>query len=448
MLQKRLKQMQEEEEARIEAEEVSKAAERFKNVGAELNEWEEKYGNGSSAGPVRHAERSSIALPQLNEEGSRTSSRLSLLPEIERRGGNDVVALYSPPLLETGTTTTETERLSTIDSIKSPDLKPYSPAMTDPELESKVRLLAEVTKARKEVKGSLDKLRAFTPTPSLSLGDTPRSATHTPGGSDLASTHRLWSASSRLLDYPEKPQIASQGDWDAYVQERKVLSSPIISSPARPTSAGLVPAPSSRYSQYAESVDGGVRSLDRRQRTTSMLEPRVSDFGGRAPQKSTSTYPYSGMAVRKTASFKDRPSTFHDVRLDQPIILGSAARQQENPNSNRFSQQRTMTYEELAERHRKRISRLQEPVTAKMREQVNVAEAKARWERQQQLERSEQQRREQEKAAQREPRDEEKQEVLRSTEEWRQSVHGGLDGLSVDPVPGPKIKASVQGFAS
>jgi len=65
MLQKRLKQMREEEEARIEAEEVSKAAEKFKNVGSELDEWEEKHGKGSTGTSTPREHGSNTVLSQL-----------------------------------------------------------------------------------------------------------------------------------------------------------------------------------------------------------------------------------------------------------------------------------------------------------------------------------------------------------------------------------------------
>ena len=460
MLQNRLKQLRDEEEARIEAEEVSKAAERFKDVGSELNEWEEKHGNGTSGtsvqgasgGPVTPHNRSSVALPQLGFTEDRRLSSESLLPAIGDRGAYDIVPLSSPTLLSADAPTTG--RFSMMDSLKSPDAQ-VATALTDPELEDKIRLLAEVKRAREEVKGSLDKLRSSNPTPSMTglLAETPGMTTPSPGGSDFASTHpRLSVASSRMLDYPERSQTPNQGEWEAYLQERKVLSRPALPSPALLASSAVASAPSSQHSQYAVISDGCGRAAERRERTTSMLEPRASDFGSRQSRGMSNTYPSSSVAMRKTASFKDWPSTFHDVPFGQPIILGSAARPMEPTTSNRPKQQRTMTYDELAERHRKRISQLQEPVTAKMREQVDVAEAKARWEQQKRRERNEQQCREQEQASRRDAEGklgmEEKQEILRTTDEWRRSVVTGPDGCTVNPTPRPPKRMSSQGFAS
>jgi hypothetical protein len=104
-----------------------------------------------------------------------------------------------------------------------------------------------------------------------------------------------------------------------------------------------------------------------------------------------------------------------------------------------------MTYDELSERHRKRISQLQDPVTSKMREEVEIAAARERWEKQKRIEREEMRRREQEKAARLREREregadvegmrrvKERGEVIRSTDEWRRSVHSGLSGMAQAP---------------
>jgi hypothetical protein len=91
-----------------------------------------------------------------------------------------------------------------------------------------------------------------------------------------------------------------------------------------------------------------------------------------------------------------------------------------------------MTNEELAERHRKRISALQEPVTAKIREPLEIANAKAEWERQKRIERAQMQKREADRLAQLAEREKkgpsvDRKEVLKSTDVWRRSIASGLD---------------------
>ncbi|ORY28458.1 hypothetical protein BCR39DRAFT_468244 [Naematelia encephala] len=459
VLQKRLKQMRDEEEARIEAEEVSRAAERFKNVGSELNEWEEKHGKGSmgtgSTPPsTLQLDRTSVVLPQLGfdeDQGRRTSSALSLLPPVETRSLYDSLPLNSPPL-ENGTPTTG--RFSMMEELNTDQAVFPSPALTDPELESKMRLLDEVKRAREEVRTSLDKLRATTPTPSLAGRLDRAIMTPTPTLSVMGlgdpMQRQSSGASSRVLDYADKPRITSQSEWDQYISERKLITPPALASPATPASAALTFAPAMRHSQYAIISEGSSRFSDRRERTTSMLEPRVSDFGPFASQARIDTYPVSQpMPSRRASSMvsldNERAETYRNSQLGPPVILGSAARPYDEPVS-RPMVQRTMTYEELAERHRKRLSKLQEPVTAKMREQVDVAEAKAKWEREKRMEREEMRRKEREKAGagisssssvmNKRDMGVERQEVLKSTDEWRKSVGGGLDAIGIVPPVG------------
>ncbi|KAK8858594.1 hypothetical protein IAR55_002823 [Kwoniella newhampshirensis] len=486
ILQKRLKQMQEEEEARIDAIEVEKAAERFKNVGAELNEWEEKHGKdpsvsgsgpssdlyGSGKGSTLRADRSSVILPQLGfaderapiREG-RLSSTLSLLRNTDSRGTYEGLGMNSPTLANTLDTPTSTVFLG-IEEVKPIERAPgpSSPIENDPEIESKLRLLEEVKKAREEVRGSLDRLRGTTPTPSVrSETGQPQSSIAgrpvTPGGLSLSdirfNTRRLSTTSSRILDYPEKDRQeytssdkeAKGSEWEEYVHERKVITPPALAGHS-PTSMHI-PADSragGRDSQYTAIPENVARAMDRREKVTSMLEPRVSDFGPREERRSTGTYPITtsglNMTPRDRVRSDERPSTYHDFfgqplstqttqQLGGPIIKGNAS----NPDpksvtggrtsDGRPLPQRAMTYEELADRHRKRLSKLQDPITSKMNEEIELTEAKARWERQQRAEKEEMRRREREKEARLLAGGEKgkgKEEILMSTEEWRRSV--------------------------
>jgi hypothetical protein len=94
-----------------------------------------------------------------------------------------------------------------------------------------------------------------------------------------------------------------------------------------------------------------------------------------------------------------------------------------------------MSTEELAQRHRTRLSALQEPVTAKIREPLEIASAKAEWERQKRLERAEMRKREADRLAELQEREKkgpsvDKKEVLKSTDEWRRSIASGLDRVA------------------
>lgn len=549
MLQKRLKQIRAEEEARADAEEVSKAADRIKNVGSELQEWEEKYGTGSAsrsgtatplspfdynglASPATtlNDRRGSVVLPTLSATGGdrRNSSAMSLLHKDERRG-YDSLSLHSPPIGDTPTSA----HFSGLEEMLSPEIT-STPArgtggatstgpIIDPELESKIRLLEEVKRAREEVKGSLDKIRSNANTPTL--GREGLSPVMTPvNASDGILNRRISSASSKILDYPERPRSLSQNqilsmnrtstlmqpsnghqaDWESYVAERNVVS-PVAASPGLRTSTNLV-SQGSRHSTHGLIMnDTPMASMPWRDRTGSLMDPQlVSEWGAREdlndqPRSAIEPPPPASLMSRRAMSYHDRPVSFLEpsvphrerqhsnsssrtVPLAPPIIIGSAANANiasastlpsrpspttSLPRPPSMTMQRTMTYEELADRHRKRISKLQDPVTAKMKEEVDLANARAQWERQRRAEREEMRKREQERMAMAQSSGDadgagfadegrrgggargltgtglRKEEVLKNADEWRRSVHTGLDGVAMaGPSRGPASRGS------
>lgn len=453
--------MREEEEARIEAEEVAKAAERFKNVGTDLKEWEEKHGTGAAAaaggasGPGLGsslgrsvetsdlpADRASVVLPQLDfEEGEgRASSQLSLLGQ-EKRGGYEPVALGSPT-----EQTSQVGRSSPVESLRSPvDSVPSPTSGTgDADLEGKIRLLEEIKRARSEVRSSidlLDKLRIGSPTGLSSEGGNSRSATP---ATLVGHQRSISGASSQLLQSADKlgaaPASAApaapappKSEWDAYLQDRK-----IIAPTARSVTADTaVPAlehqarPQIQYAALDMTIRGAGVGMGPSTRRSSMMtlgrEGMLHDAPPNAPQRTGS------------AQVLPRPSTFHEMP-SAPIITGSAARPTDttpHSGSGPFSGgRRTMTYEELSERHRKRMSQMQNPVTDHLRED-SVEEARERWEKQKQKEKEEMRKREADKAAKAKVREgsdgsggskkaREKEEVMKSMDQWRRSVPIGL----------------------
>ncbi|WVW84646.1 hypothetical protein I302_106680 [Kwoniella bestiolae CBS 10118] len=543
ILTKRYRKMREEEEAKIEAEEIEKAAERFKNVGAELNEWEEKHGNASptsgpgSSGPTdpygslngeaMRATRDSVLLPQLGFESDRDrrpSSTLSLLRDTEKDTGN-----YEPLGMKSPTIGLETPQsmLVGLQELKSSSPEPATPTADNPELEQQMKLLAEVKKAREDIRGSLNRLKSSTPTPSIMSNDLLGRTTPTPtlGTNGDKRERHLSNTSSRLLDFSSDFRSASaagendrrdrhlsttssrildfadfkssnrsdhthstppapappppQSEWEKYLAERKVLS-PTSSDSHHQEQQNQQRNYPNRSSAYS-SVPLNMGMYDRRERTTSMLEPRVSDFGPSDPSrcKNNGTYPADKMQRTRSEGL-DRPSTYHDYlagpstgnnnggnRLGTPIIIGSAA-DHRGHSGNRHSQhmsggQRAMTYDELAERHRKRLSRLQDPVTAKMKGEIEIEEARMRWERQKKAEKEEMKRKERERfyreSAAAEPgvgggKGKGREEGIKQAQEWRKSVvlsppatAGATAGPSRDRERDGKKRASRQ-FAS
>ncbi|WWC88694.1 uncharacterized protein L201_003607 [Kwoniella dendrophila CBS 6074] len=482
MLTKRYKKMREEEAAKKEAEEIERAAERFKNVGAELNEWEEKHGNASptsgpgSSGPTdpygslhgsaMRATRDSMALPQLGFESDRdhrASSTLSLLRDGEPKGSYEPIAMRSPSLAGPDTPMSMFVGLEELKS-GDPGLEPNSPTSSDPELEQQMKLLAEVKKAREDIRGSLDRLRSNTPNGSIMSNDLLGRGTPTPtlGTTSDARNRHLSTTSSKLLDYPEVRSDSSaerrerhtsttssrlleystptsaaqpQSEWEKYLAERKVIS-PAPSDPSQQQQSSGYLNRTSAYSSVPLNMD------ERRERTSSVLEPRVSDFGPSEQLRNNGTYPTDRPVdnmQRTRSADPNRRSTYHDYlggndtqQLGTPIIIGSAAGNDRSRGNNRQSQQlntpRAMTYDELAERHRKRISKLQDPVTSKMKEEIELEKAKEKWEKQKLREKEEMKRKERERFYKEQnnnneqPKGKGREEGIKQTQEWRKSV--------------------------
>ena len=502
ILQKRMKQMREEEEARIDAEEVAKAAERFKNLGSEMNEWEEKHGKGATSGtstPVTplFGEQAPLArMSYMDAEGSdsrrRPSSTLSLLRpspvSMRHTGDYDAVGPESPPL--TGGAPTigrnDTPTISKFEGLEEFTIPDASPAVAtsskqkevvDPELESKMRLLEEVKKARAELRGSIDRMRAATPTPSiLSRLDPVRSGAVTPTATALGDDHgrRLSNASSKMLDRTEAKRVTTPSEWDTYVSERKIITPPPVPSPGLSTRASMQRPPSDEQ----RSSHGVIENLevldDRRERVRSMHE--LSNVGGSGYSalhvgqgsggrpRETSRRSMQDFATARPQSqlvpLSDRPadsarrSTYHE-NLGAPVIIGNAA--SSRPSSSALQPppkvQRSMTYEELTDRHRKRLSELQNPLTSKMKEEVDIAQAKAKWEAQKRREKAEMANRERaRKPSEGETshaghghgtgRGRDKMEVLKTTDEWRRSVSMDADGFKVPPPPRQRQESS------
>ena len=414
-LRKRMRQIREEEEMRIEADEVSKAAEQFKNVGSELAGWEEKHGKG--------AEGSTIAAKMDKE--SPESNTVSLPPIDTDRAGYRSVSLDSPALVQGSTPSTAWHSVE--------ELVPQD------DLGSKMKLLEEVRKARESIRGSLDDLRRAA-TPSIDAHSRRNSSASTQILEDIAMTRQASGGS--ILNRP-RPQIED---------------TPMV---REPSSASLLDR--SRRGSLASPISLAKPNVTRQESTTSLLDlrtfaaptsPAISVQSDWDQYKSTrsiqpapkrqSTSAEFGKLPRKTSTQSlqraelDRiampppPAPMHRSASAQPHveepwgpghITGSATLP-----SKRSSKPlpRTMTYEQLSERHRKRLSELQNPVTSAMTQQVDAAEAREKWERQQRAEREEMRRREAEKREARHSRHESR-EVLKNTAKWRNSVQSELD---------------------
>ncbi|WVO12614.1 hypothetical protein L204_100219 [Cryptococcus depauperatus] len=500
VLTKRFKQAREEEEARIEAEEISRAAERFKNVGVELAEWEEKHGNDPKCGVVivkkegrsspvsfvqvsnlsgysMRADRSSELMPQLGFDDSkerdefiksdnRASSTLSLLTNdplvahdrssssisLDRvRDTNDPRGVYETVNADTPTSS----MFLGIEELKPERLVENAETKGD-SLEEQLKLLEEVKRARESIRGSLEALRSRTSSDPHFISSASESSSH--GDLDglqrrVSSTStrpievRLRTVSTPALVHSSPPeQERPRSEWDSYLAERKIIIPKAVSSPGLANNINQ----NSSYINVPVSVAKGIEA--RREKTRSMLEPKVSDFEviaenniGDQPRRALHEQDYSHPANRQRGyrySQVERPSTYHD-QIDSGIplrpqpshqphssydsngmVYGYASdRHQTSGNySNYRPMSKTLSIDELGERHRKRLSKLQEPVTARLREPEELEEVKKKWERQKAMEGDEMRQKERQVREQSIGKGRDKEEVLRMADEWRRSV--------------------------
>lgn len=465
-----MKQMRDEEDARVDAVEVGKAAERFKNLEAEQNEWEEKYGHGASpsAGPSSSGHQTvpdtPRDVPQLEfareSRDKRFESTHSLL-SLAEKSRYEAVPQGSPTADVFPRARDESPR----EELREPANDKGKEVGEDKVLEDQMKLLDEVKRARLEIRSSIDRLRT---TSALSHRES-HSGASTPTMDRFGETHsrRISGTSSKmLLDRPvsilEKPSPTQstfghspaqsppqppKSEWEQYVSSRNIVSSSIPEDPSA--------APSMRRQSSYDRSAAPVHPEQRMQRTTSFVEPRATDFGvehlgpvstypareSRRESPQTLPRPMSNYELLRPASQYDAAPASHRTSQYAPgVILGSAAGGGAGAARGSQSMPRAMTYEELADRHRKRISALQDPVSSKMNEEVQLAAAKERWERQKRTERDEMRKREAEKMERAKEREREREgghemqrprkEVMKSTDEWRRSVAGGLDRMA------------------
>ncbi|KIR68578.1 hypothetical protein I312_100331 [Cryptococcus bacillisporus CA1280] len=485
MLQKRLNQLRDEEEARIEEEEISKAAERFKNVGAELVEWEKKHGGNpvsesgldgteksGSAGEASFpsepyaisfkGNRSSVLLPQLEFKASqepeilnkRASSSLSLLghdtsPQMRRSSSLSLPRIASD--LGEGFENLNSYTPTNSMFLGIEELKPEEPFIgvgrDSSDLESKLKLLEEIKKARESVQGSLELLRSRTPSGTQSVAG-PSSAVIPAELEEMQRRHS--SVSTKLLDEAKAQSVSGtsnrppfqthmteappqHSEWDMYVAERKIISP--LASPS-PNSAFLSVDP--QCTTIPVSVAKGIGS--RRERTMSMLETKVSDFGPAQQEQKHGTFP-GRSSVAYVPDMERRESVTHHDYLEsgipsRPLAANRPRMSYSGPTrivsaSNlhpasaapyRSSAAKIMSIEELAERHRQRLSKMQQPVTSKLKESEQIEEARKEWEKQRAREKDEMRRRETERGRENEDSQGKTREVVRRTDQWRRSI--------------------------
>jgi hypothetical protein len=180
-----------------------------------------------------------------------------------------------------------------------------------------------------------------------------------------------------LISRPKSVPLAD--DWDAYVQDRKLLQPPAGVTPPiavpRPFTPGGSKVPISR------AVAEALNQRKRRESNLSYGEP-VTD--------SSEDLPLSKVRQnhKRTLSGGGVPVTILPPRKNSiPIVAPTPQRPA------------TKTFEELTERHREKMKGIQAPLTEAEKQQAELEAAKQRWERSKALEREAVTKRQAEKAA-------------------------------------------------
>lgn len=174
-------------------------------------------------------------------------------------------------------------------------------------------------------------------------------------------------------------------DWDAYVQDRKLLQPP----------RGVTPPIGVTKIQMSPAVTEALK--DRKRRETSLGYAGPSGSGGATD--SSEDVPIAKRMHRRSTSAGTNAYLYPPAPRPErePPITILPPKKIAAPMPQRPVNTRTRTFEELAERHREKMRDLQGPVTTANREHAELEAAKARWEKSRAAERETMKRRETER---------------------------------------------------
>lgn len=401
LLQIKLKQIKMEQKRRNEEVEA-RAAERFAEIEKDLVRWERDHGHGRDASRQALLRKTSLDDPSSPDGNDSTlgkqrhSSGISeLLTPTNEKMADQRQSTGLLPLLNLGDDLVQ--GLSGSDDNKK-DASKEKPAVAE-EVKPASNRRASWLLDFEDIRKSIDWLKSDTPTPSegnrsrkvsfLSRTQTP-SQNMTEGPSANASQPRPRVHSMNALS--DMPQTTSNtnreranstplrdDEWDAYVRERKLFTPPtgptdLIPVSERPRSSlGLVPIP--------ESVR---KAADERLRRESLFE--LGGSGDSQMDLGDSTNVLTGLPAEPPRARHRSQSIGHiPVEILPPR---RQSRPEERPTAGR-----TRTFEELAERHKRKMSDLQRPLTEAEREQADLDNAKQRWENSHRIEKREYERR-------------------------------------------------------
>ncbi|KAK7694919.1 hypothetical protein QCA50_002107 [Cerrena zonata] len=439
VLQRKLKEIRAEQQ-RLDQLAVARAAERFASLDEEKEEWERahpslvKHGRNDSAMTattyMRDTEAGTdekrasvftlVGSPRQRQPSGLSEFMASPAPaeEIMRAARQTPGAL---PLLDLGIDIESDVPKDYITEASGSKSRAKKQAVTADleDLKKKEDLLAEIQAARR----SIELLKSETPAPSSSGESrhpslTSRRTTSYDLGTLAAGPSHLRPprqpdprVRAQSMDFTRLTDIGSSlgrpnstpldENWDSYVRDRKLLqppsgvTAPIPTTPLTPTArAAVSPA-------VAEALD------ERRRRESSL------SYGGlNIPSAQPSPVPGDSSSTPRESTPKDTTTSDEDVVITAPglhkkshsqgavpVMILPPKKHIAAPTPKRPEQVRTKTFEELAERHREKMRAMQAPLTQAEKEQVELEEAKRRWERNKELEKRAMVKRQAEQAA-------------------------------------------------
>lgn len=423
ILQRKLKEIAEDQKRR-DAEEEAKAAQRFRSLERERDEWEKEH-PGLAKHDRQHSALSGIPLlkdqehpespatPATEYAGSSwdlpTRRRLpSGLSDYNGRRSQSPGAIPALDLGEDIEENVPTDFLAPDRQVESSTM-PSTSNTSEEELKKKEQLLAEIQSIRKSIevlKDSSESLPSRSRRPSMASKRTlstdlystlvpepthlrpprardPRARAQSMEMSDLVRQYQLGETISRPTSVPLKD------DWDSYVNDRKLL---------QPPSGVTAPIPTTPVPDHRIPVPPAVTdALKERRKRESAME--LGQIRQPSPLVATDSSPLLGMPAR-VLSASPRMDVNDTPHVD---VVNGHTRQKSGsamapvtilppqkiaaPQAQRPAQPRTKTFEELAERHREKIHGLQAPLSQAEKEKAELEAAKARWERSKALER-------------------------------------------------------------
>ena len=398
------------ERKRQDQEAEARAAERFKDLESEMSDWDrmhpsslakhDRAGSGISGMPLLGKDGvpldtdSPLGSPRLRYQSGLSEFMAAPTPveELNRAARQQAQGTGILPTLDLGdnieSNVPETFITKRADSDDTRQSRALTPGELD-DLRRREELLSEIQGIRR----SIDVLRGDTPVPLPSSSSPSRhpsqSSRHL--SQDLSAftgavpSHlrpprqrdpraRVQSMELTTLSSMDagpsisRPTSAPLRDdnWEVYLHERKLFQPPSGVTAPIPTTA--IPAPSPRV-PVSPAV---MEALKERQHRESALSGEPID----AADPSAPSSEDLPLALRP----QHRRTVSQGGSVPVTILPPKRTIEQPAPRSG-DSPTRVKTYEELVERHQKKMRELQDPVTQAQKEQADISDARNRWER-------------------------------------------------------------------